>query len=435
MKQALRIITVALACTPWLAAKAQDGFDWKKYDGQTITFLSSNHPWPNAVLPNIEEFTKLTGIKVRVETYNEQQMWQRLATMLQAKSPEVDVYMTLNAREGQLYFTSGWYQNLATLIDDPKMTSPDYDFADFNPALVPRADFKGQVTYIPLNIEGPVVYYRKDVFEQCKLAPPKTLQEIEPTAAKLKACRPELVPWVTRGLRGALPYTYGPFYYNMGGTWDKIAERKDMCSEAGAKSLQYYTDLLNKFGPPGASNYTFYQITEIMGQGRAAMSFEASNEFGKLMSYPGRQEDIAIEVLPPDGETKISKPLTIGWGIAISAFSKNVGPSWYFLQWATSKAMDEKIAFNGVAPPRKSVFEGDKFKAWIAEKPNRQQWVDALGVLAATGVGTAAPPEAVPAPEANDIIGATVQDVLLGQTDAKAAGCAADEKMKTLLGK
>lgn len=417
------------------AAHAADApaFDWKKYDGETINFLSSNHPWPNAVLPNLEEFKQLTGITVQIETFNENQMWQRLATLLQQHSSDVDVYMTLKAREGRLYYTSGWYYDLTPFVNDPAMTSPDYDFGDFTQNLLELPAYDNKVVAIPLNVEGPVMYYRKDVFQACNLQPPKTLEEIGTVAGKLKDCQPRLTSFVSRGLRNALPYTFVPMFYNLGGNYDRLAQKQAYCSPTGEKALQYYTDLLNEYGPPGVANYTFYQITDLLGQGRAAMSFSSSNEFGKIMAYPGRADDMGLQPLPPGADSGVSKPLVIDWGIAVSAFSRKAGPAWYFLQWATSKQMDEKIALQGIAPPRQSVFNGPSFSKWIGEKPNRQEWVAALKQLAATGYANTVPSTIVQAPEASDIIGSAVQSVMLGQASAKDAGCALDDALAKLL--
>lgn len=434
----LRTLAMSALAVLGLATSAQAApgtFDWKKYDGQTITFLSSNHPWPNSVLPYLNEFKQLTGITVRVETFNENQMWERLATLLQEHSTDIDVFMTLKAREGRLYYTSGWYQDLAPFIKDPSMTSPDYDFADFTQNLLELPTYDNKVVAIPLNVEGPVVYWRKDVFAACKLEPPKTLEDIGAVAQKLHACNSHITSFVSRGLRDALPYTFVPFFYNLGGTYDRISQKQAYCSPVGEKSLALYTDLLNKYGPPGVSNYTFYQITDLLGQGRAAMSFSSSNEFGKIMGYPKREEDLGVEPLPPGADSHVAKPLVIDWGISISAFSKHSGPAWYFLQWATSKQMDERIALKGIAPPRQSVFHGPNFSSWIAGKPVRQEWVDALNQLAANGHANTIPSDIVQAPEANDVIGAGVQSVMLGQASAKQAGCTMDEGILKLMPK
>ena len=118
-------IAVAAAIALLTGSASAQGFDWKKYSGQSITFLSSNHPWPNAVLPHLAEFKALTGIDVKVDTYNEVQMRTRLTTMLQTKSSDIDIFMTLPAREGRLYQAAGWYRDLGELAADAAQTAPD----------------------------------------------------------------------------------------------------------------------------------------------------------------------------------------------------------------------------------------------------------------------------------------------------------------------
>ena len=58
-------------------AQAQ-AFDWKKHDGQTINLLLNNHPWSQAVRDMAGEFTAKTGIKLRVEMFNEEQFRELL---------------------------------------------------------------------------------------------------------------------------------------------------------------------------------------------------------------------------------------------------------------------------------------------------------------------------------------------------------------------
>ena len=165
------------------------------------------------------------------------------------------------------------------------------------------------------------------------------------------------------------------------------------------------------------------------------MAFASSNEFGKITAYPGRSDDLALKALPPGAESHVSAPLVIDWGLAISAFTKKPGPSWYFLQWATSKEMDARIALKGIAPPRKSVAQSPDFAKWVAEKPNRQQWLQALKDISATGHTSGQPADMIDVPEANDAIGAGVQAVMLGQTSAKDAGCKIDDAIAALLPK
>src|SRR3984885_14558204 len=111
MRVAVTAITLAAVTT---AAHAAD-FDWKKFQGKTITFLSNNNPVSQALLTHKADFEKLTGITLKVDGYQEQQMRQRLATVMDAHSDEVDVFMTLPSREGEQFSTAGWYGDLSTM--------------------------------------------------------------------------------------------------------------------------------------------------------------------------------------------------------------------------------------------------------------------------------------------------------------------------------
>ncbi len=422
---------IALMVILTSAAAHAGEINWKKYQGETITFLSSNHPWANAVLKRQSEFTDLTGIKLRVDTFQEAQMRQKLVTVLQSKSPEVDLFMSLKSREGLQFFNAGWYADLRPLLNDPSMTSPTFDFKDFSPALVKGEEYSGKLTGLPLNIEGPAVYSRKDIFEKCKVAAPKTLAEIEEAAKKIKACDPGVSPWVSRGLKSAAPYTFSVFLHNLGGQYVSNG-KSNLSSKAGQDALRLYGDLLKNYGPPGVVNYTFYQISALYREGKAAMAFEASNELGSMMEGGARLNDTSVMLLPPGPGG--SHPTVIGWGLSLSAFSKKQGPAWYFMQWATSKEMQAKLALEGIAPPRASVAGSAEYQRWVKEQRIRQEWVAALAEMAKIGTSEVGPPmEQQPA--AREAIGDAINRIVLGQATVEQAATDADKAVDQLLEK
>jgi multiple sugar transport system substrate-binding protein len=427
----LLLAGLAMALAAGGARAAGDSVDWKRFDGQTITFLSSNHPWAQAVLKRLDQFTKLTGIKLRVDTFQEAQMRDRLMTVLQSRSADVDLFMSLKSREGLLFADAGWYTDLRPLVYDPKLTAKSYNPTDFSPALLKAEEFSGKLDGIPLNIEGPVLYIRNDIFALCKLALPTSLEELPQVAAKLKACDPDITPFVTRGAKGALAYTFSNFLHNLGGDYFDVSGKSNLCSPAGTKALQLYADLLKDYGPPGVVNYSFLQIREMYGQGRAAMAYESSNEFGPIMQFPGRLKDSAVALLPP-GPGGVSRPTVIGWGLSMSAFSGHKDPAWYFIQWATSPAMQTALALDGIAPPRVAIANSAQYKAWLAAEPVRQEWAKSLDVMARTGTSEVGPP-IEQQPEARDILGDEVQQMILGQASAAEACAAADKQIDALV--
>jgi len=423
------LMAAASAALLGTAAHAQ-AFNWQAHKGQTIDFLTENHPWSNKVVADLPAFEKLTGIKVRVDTFQEQQMRQRLVTMLQSKSAGVDVFMSLKSLEGRLYAKAGWYADLKPLMDAPGATSPSYDFPDFSKALVAGETFGGHLDGIPLNIEGPIVYYRKDVFAKCGLQPPRTLDDLMAAAATIKKCEPSMIPWTTRGLKAALPYTFSNVLHNFGTDYFSARGKPDLCSPAGQKAISWYAGMLRQYGPPGAVNDSFLQISQLYGQGRAAMAFESSNEFGDIMKFKARQKDTGVMLLPPGPGG--SKPTVIGWGLSISAFSKHRAATWLFVQWATTKAMQEKLALLGIAPPRASVAGSTAYKAWLQAVPVRQQWAQLLNDMGKTGTSEVGPP-LLRQPQAREIIGDAVDKVLLGQAKVQKAACAADKQLAAMM--
>nr|HQA00569.1 extracellular solute-binding protein [Phycisphaerae bacterium] len=66
---------------------------------------------------------------------------------------------------------AGWYADLSDFIKTS--AAKDYDFADISAGLVKDASYQGRVMGVPLNIEGPVLYYRKDLFQKCGVSLPK----------------------------------------------------------------------------------------------------------------------------------------------------------------------------------------------------------------------------------------------------------------------
>lgn len=413
-----------LACTAGVAV-AQE-FDWRAHEGETVTFLANTNPLGKLLIEHEAEFEELTGIDLVVDGYQEQQMRQRLMTVMNARSDEVDVFMTLPSREGMQFAAAGWYKDL-TLYTETAV-SPDYDFAGFGKALVDAATFDGAFTGVPLNIEGPLLYYRTDVFEECGVEPPSSLEGLADTAEALKGCT-DLTPFASRGLAAAVPYTFAGFLHNMGGAY-MVDGKSALCSEESQAAIELYANLLQNYGPPGVVNYSFQQLTALYGGGRSAMSFQSSNEFGTIMESGERLDDTAIIPLPagPGG----SHPIVIGWALAISGNSDNPDAAWYFLQWATSPEMQAKLALEGIAPPRAAVAESAEYKAWLSESPIRQQWQDALAVLAETGTSEIGYP-IIGNPESRQYIGQAVGDVLLGSKTVAESCAAADEELNALI--
>ena len=112
---AARVALPVLAVVAVSAQARAADFDWKKFQGKTVTFLANNNPVSQALLTYKADFEKLTGMTLKVDGYQEQQMRQRLVTVMNARSDEVDVFMTLPSREGEQFAVAGWYADLSAM--------------------------------------------------------------------------------------------------------------------------------------------------------------------------------------------------------------------------------------------------------------------------------------------------------------------------------
>jgi multiple sugar transport system substrate-binding protein len=426
-------IFVARLALPVLAAVAVGApshaadFDWKKFQGKTVTFLANNNPVAQALLTYKDDFEKLTGVTLKVDGYQEQQMRQRLVTVMNAKSDEIDAFMTLPSREGEQFAAAGWYADLSAMAKDA--VAKEYDTSGLSQALLKAGTFNGKLTSMPMNIEGPIFYYRTDIFKKCGIEKPTTIKAVETAAEKIKACDSSVTPFVSRGLKPAVAYTFSNMLHNIGGAY--IANGKSsLCSPRGKEALDTYSRLLRDYGPPGVVNYSFQQISALYRSGRAAMSFESSNELRTVMDGGARLKDTGLTPFPAGEAGQV--PTVIGWGMAVSAHSKQPEAAWYFVQWATSPAIQKKMALQGIAPPRPAVANDPEYRKWLDEEPVRKEWQAALDVLATKGSSEVGYP-IVANPESREFIGQAVQDLILKQKSLDQACADADKALDALI--
>jgi multiple sugar transport system substrate-binding protein len=419
-------VAISLLAAGTLSQAHAADFDWKKFQGKTITFLANSNPVSLALLTQKADFEKLTGMTLKIDSYQEQQMRQRLVTVMNAHSDEADVFMTLPSREGEQFAAAGWYADLTPLTKD---VAGNYDFAGLSQALLKAGTFNGKLTSMPMNIEGPILYYRTDILKKCGVEVPKTIRDVEAAAKKLKACDSSITPFVSRGLKPAVAYTFSNMLHNIGGTY-MANGKSNLCSTKGKEALETYSGLLRDYGPPGVVNYSFPQISALYRSGRSALSFESSNELRTVMEGGERLKDTGLAPFPAGEAGQV--PTAIGWGLTISAYSKQQEAAWYFVQWATSPEIQKRMALQGIAPPRPAVASDPEYRKWIDEQPVRKEWQAALDVLATKGSSEVGYP-IVANPQSREFIGQAVQDLILKQKTVDQACADADKALDALI--
>ena len=112
-----------------LTISSATAFDWKKHSGTSIKLLLNKHPYTDALLAHLDEFTAQTGITVTYDVFPEDEYFDKVTISLSSKSPEYSVFMT-GAYQVWQYAPPGYMEDLGPYMASKEKTNPDWDQAD-----------------------------------------------------------------------------------------------------------------------------------------------------------------------------------------------------------------------------------------------------------------------------------------------------------------
>ena len=152
-------------------------------DGSGITLTVIDQGWPGAeprLNPELEEFTRRTGVRVQVLPAPEAAVEQLTAwrELLDSRSEVPDVYAV----------DIIWPRLLAGGLIDLKPYVPAEDIAAHFPELIANYTVDGKLVALPHNTSEGLLYYREDLLAKYGYgAPPKTWGELESMAKRIQA--------------------------------------------------------------------------------------------------------------------------------------------------------------------------------------------------------------------------------------------------------
>ena len=418
---------VAALARPRLVLAAP-AFSWKRFAGTQLRFVVPSYGWTNDVIrPELPQFESLTGMKVTWEVYPEDAFRQKLTIEMSSGSGALDGFMSLTAYDGFRFAKAGWYEPLEPYVSNSGLTEAQYDFKDFYPSLRGAATINGKLIGVPTAPEVQLLYYRTDLFQARGLILPKTLQELESDAKALTNKGDNVYGFLSRGKRAAAVYTFAPFLLNFGGHWLDAAGAPTLDTLAFINALAYYGRLLREYGPPGGVNVGFYEVNDLMAQGRAAMATASNYTVGVLENPEKSKIAGKVGYAPiPAGPAGTHSPL-VTWVHSISSQSKHKEAAWYFTQWATSKEMMLRSARTKTPVGRISVWDSAVFQSSMPKG-----WLGAVNVVLASAYPNQINPQVASVPEVRDVIGAAIVAVIEGG-DARQAAATAQAQVADII--
>lgn len=383
----LVIISMLVACQPAptpteapTEAKPAEGFNWKRFEGKTVTLLLNEHPWTDGLRTVVADFEAETGIKVDMQPFAEDLYFDKMELALRSDKAVADVYFLPMDSTAFTQFSANLIAPLTPFLDDPTMTSPDYDLADFPDgfkvaAMYPPGDANAQLYGIPITFETYILFYNKGLVDKYLGGKvPETMEELLAAAKKITdEGNGEVYGAVMRGIRsdtimdtlsGVVFDSWGsdptPLPYNLwfDGDWKKGRFTDPRIVEG----LANYAGLM-KAGPPNIQSIDWYDANQLFSQGKIAFFIDASL-FGPAYENPESSQvvgKVGYAALPKT--TKGSMTGHWMWGLGIPANSQNKEAAWYFIQWATGKGAEPKIGTKTGGAARLSTWGNSTYTA------------------------------------------------------------------------
>jgi sorbitol/mannitol transport system substrate-binding protein len=272
-------------------------------------------------------------IKVKWVTLEEGVLRQRVTTDIATKGGQFDI-MTIGMYETPIWGKKGWLLEL----------KPDaaYDLDDLLPAMRQGLSVDGKLYAAPFYGESSMLMYRKDLADKAgiKLAERPTWTQVKELAAKIHNPQAGVYGICLRGKPGwgdNMAFLSTLVNTN-GGQWFDMSWKPQLESKPWKDAINFYVDLMNKYGPPGSSSNSFNEILALYNEGKCGMWVDATIA-ASFITDP-KQSKVADKVAfaqAPIAVTAKGANWLWAWALAIPAGSKNPETAQKFIAWATSK--------------------------------------------------------------------------------------------------
>ena len=285
-------------------------------------------------------YAKNPDIKVEWVTLEENVLRQKVTTDIATKGGQFDV-LTIGTYEVPIWGKQGW---LVSLNDLPA----EWDAADLLPAIAGGLTVDGNLYAAPFYGESSMVMYRKDLMEKAGLTMPDapTWTDIKAAAKAMTDKDHEVYGICLRGKAGwgenmafltAMSNSYGARWFDE--NWNPQFD-----GEAWKNTLTDYLDMMNNYGPPGASNNGFNENLALFQQGHCGMWIDATVAASFVTGKDSTVADKVGFALAPDNGLGKRGNWLWAWSLAVPAGSAKVDAAKTFVAWATSKEYAELVA-------------------------------------------------------------------------------------------
>lgn len=289
---------------------------------------------------------------------------------------EVPALMQLNEGSTKSMIDLGYIKPMHELIEDD-----DFDISDFEPAVLERYEFEGDLYSMPFNPSIAVVYYNKDAFKEAGLDPdnpPQTYSEYADAAEKLTIRDGDNVEQYGLNIRNfgwhfeQLSVNQGGFVVNNENSRDGDATETTLNSEELNKSFTWIKEMYDAgtFANLGRDND---DANDSFFSGNTAMYVHTSSVAVRTIDDADFEVGIAKYPVPDDIEPQGS---VLG-GASVWMFEdlpKEVEEgAWDFIKFLVDpETQAEWASRTGYFPVTQAVDETDTYQKFLEDYPETE---------------------------------------------------------------
>ena len=350
--------------------------EWRQFEGSTINVGAVQHAWVDAIKPAIPVFEELTGIDVVWNVLPEQEFRTKRLTDVSTGAGEWDVFF-LDQVVNQ-FRQAGWLQPLDPYFDDDSMFDEEwFQTDDLFEACRWQAHGGGYAdtwTGMPITVEVQTQFYREDLYDEYDLEVAETLEEFRSNAQTIHENESDVVGTVGRGQQGygMNIYILNTFIRQFGAQlWDSYPDDSGLDSEGAISAAEWYVNLLQDYGPEGASSQTWSDVLSTMQSGSAGHIVSDANLFWPGLTDPESSDvadNVAVAKAPAPEDGQFS-PNAFTWQISTSKNADNSEQAFLFMLWASSEPTTRWMHVDNGAgfSVRQSVWENEEYRSRVGD--------------------------------------------------------------------
>ncbi|MCL4465625.1 MAG: extracellular solute-binding protein [Chloroflexi bacterium] len=337
----------------------------KPFAGKTINVSIWSSAFPKMLADYIPEFEQKTGMKVNYQTpafavYNQQADME-----LSTKGSAYDV-ANITFIYTSRWINAGWFTPLDDYFNDPNKTPAEFNLKDFLAGAVkPHQDKAGKTYGLPWIADvNMAAAGRFDIVQKAGFSElPKDLDGVVKMCEAINK-KEDVYAFLTENHYG---WQFPPFVFAFGGKIfrnppDDLMPMLD--SPECQQAVEWYANLIKKYGPDGALSYTYDQATQALQQGRA--NYTMYNHVYVILMADEKASKVAKTVryseLPAGPKGSFPGVATHAMGIPLG--SKNKDAAWEFIKWGMSKEIMLRtlVEKSYGSQTRQSVIDSPEFK-------------------------------------------------------------------------